>query len=115
GLPPHYSSVIAGIEDDDMQAVMNRRYAGNYLGETTLLEAARAKGYSTAAVGKHGPVGLQDVTSRDGLGSIVIDDATGGGDGGMGIPLAPNVAAAIKAAGLLTVAPDRGLNGSGGA
>jgi arylsulfatase A-like enzyme len=115
GLPPPYSSVIAGIEDDDMQAAMNQRYAGNYLGETTLLEAARAKGYATAAIGKHGPVGLQDVTSRDGLGSIVIDDATGGRDGGAGIPLARDVLQAIKAAGLPGAVPDRGLNGWGGA
>lgn len=115
GFAPPNGSSIAGIEDDDMQALMNQRYAGNYLGETTLLEAARAKGYATAAVGKHGPVGLQDVVSRDGLGSIVIDDATGGGDGATGIPLAPDIAAAIKAAGLPTTAPDRGLNGWGGA
>jgi arylsulfatase A-like enzyme len=47
--PPPFGSAIAGIEDDDMQKAMNERYGGNYLGETTLLQAARAKGYATAA------------------------------------------------------------------
>ena len=113
-LPPPYGSVLAAIEDDDLQAVLNARFAGNYLGETTLLEAARAKGYATAALGKHGPTALQDVTSRDGKGTIEIDDDTGGRDGGHGIPLAPDITAAIKAAGLETLPPDRGLNGGGG-
>jgi arylsulfatase A-like enzyme len=114
-FPPPFGSAIAGIEDDDMQKVMNQRYGGNYLGETTLLQAARAKGYATAAIGKHGPTAIQDVTSRDGLGTIEIDDDTGGRDGGHGIPLAPEITAAIKAAGLETLPPDRGLNGGGGA
>jgi arylsulfatase A-like enzyme len=113
-FPPPYGSVMAGIEDDDMQALMNQRYAGNFLGETTLLAAARAKGYATAALGKHGPTGLQDVTSRDGKGTIEIDDDTGGRDGGHGVPLAAEITAAIKAAGLEALPPDRGLNGGGG-
>jgi arylsulfatase A-like enzyme len=115
GFPPPYGSVLAGLEDDDLQRLLNQRYAGNYLSETTLLQAARAKGYATAAVGKHGPTAIQDVVSRDGLGTIVIDDATGGRDGSAGIPLASEVAAAMKAAGLAVAAPDRGLNGGGGA
>jgi arylsulfatase A-like enzyme len=114
-FPPPFGSAIAGIEDDDMQKVMNARYGGNYLGEATLLQAARAKGFATAAIGKHGPTAIQDVTSRDGLGTIEIDDDTGGRDGGHGIPLAPEITAAIKAAGLETLPPDRGLNGGGGA
>ena len=114
-FPPPFGSALAGIEDDDMQAQMNGRYEGNYLGEMTLLQAARAKGYATAAIGKHGPTALQDVTSRDGLGTIEIDDDTGGRDGGHGIPLAPEITAALKAAGLETLPPDRGLNGGGGA
>ncbi|HZZ67800.1 MAG TPA: alkaline phosphatase family protein [Phenylobacterium sp.] len=114
-FPPPAGTAIAGIEDDDMQALMNRRYAGDYLGEVTLLQAARAKGYATAAIGKHGPTAIQDVTSRDGRGTIEIDDDSNGGDGGHGIPLDPQVAAAIKAAGLEAATPDRGLNAGGGA
>ncbi len=113
-FPPPYGTAIAGIEDDDMQGLMNERYAGNYLGETTLLQAARAKGYAVAALGKHGPVGIQDVTSRDGRGVIELDDDTGGRDGGHGIPLDAQVAQAIKAAGLESLPPDRGLNAGSG-
>lgn len=114
-LPAPYGSSLAGIEDDDLQLLLNQRFAGNYLGETTLLAAARAKGYSVAALGKHGPTAIQDVASRDGKGVIELDDDTGGRDGGHGIPLDPQIAAAIKAAGLEALPPDRGLNGGGGA
>jgi hypothetical protein len=114
-LAPPYGTALAALEDDDLQKIMNARFGGNYLGETTLLAAARAKGYATAAIGKHGPTAIQDVASRDGLGVIEIDDDTGGRDGGHGIPLAAEITAAIKAAGLETLPPDRGLNGGGGA
>lgn len=113
-LPPPYGSPLVAIEDDDLQQLLNQRYSGNYLGETTLLAAARAKGYAVAALGKHGPTAIQDVTSRDGKGVIELDDDTGGRDGGHGIPLDPQVAAAIKAAGLEGLPPDRGLNGGTG-
>ena len=106
--------VVAPFEDDAVLADMNERYGGDYLGETSLLAAARAQGFSTAAIGKLGPTAIQDVTQRDGAGTIVIDDSTGlkAPDG---VALAPDVAAAIKAAGLPIDAPDRGLNGSSGA
>ncbi|WP_374574709.1 alkaline phosphatase family protein [Phenylobacterium sp.] len=104
-----YASQVQALEDDDVLGLMNERFDGNYLGETSLLQAARAQGYSTAVIGKLGPVGVQDVTARDGNGTIVIDDATGWKEFG-GLPLAPDVAAAIKAAGLPAQAADRGLN-----
>ena len=108
-----YGSSLAAVEDDVMLGLLNKRFGGNYLGETSLLAAARAKGFSTAVLGKNGPVGVQDVTARDGVASIIIDDQTG--PNAEGIPLAPDVAAAMKAAGLQSSAPDRGLNGWGGA
>ena len=108
-----YSTPIASVEDDVVLGLMNDRFGGNYLNETSLLQAARAKGFSTAAIGKLGPVGIQDVTARDGLGTVIIDDSTG--IPAAGIPLSAEVVAAIKAAGLATSAPDRGLNGSPGA
>jgi arylsulfatase A-like enzyme len=110
---PPYGSPLAAVEDDVMLGLLNERFGGNYLGETTLLAAARAKGFSTAVIGKNGPVGVQDVTARDGQATIIVDDQTGFND--EGVPLAPDVKAAIKAAGLQTSAPDRGLNGWGGA
>jgi arylsulfatase A-like enzyme len=114
GFGPPYGSSLAAVEDDAMLGLLNGRFGGNYLGETTLLQAARAKGFSTAAIGKHGPTAIQDVTARDGTSTIVVDDATGRRDDG-GIPLSADIKAAIRAAGLETAAPDRGLNGGGGA
>ncbi len=106
---PPYASAIAPLEDDVILGLMNQRYGGNYLNETSLLQAARANGFSTAAIGKLGPIEVQDVTARDGDGTIVIDDLTGY-PGDEGVKVAPDVMAAIKAAGLPTTAPDRGLN-----
>ena len=40
---------------------LNDRFGGDYLHETSLLAAARAAGFSTAAIGKLGPAGVQDV------------------------------------------------------
>jgi arylsulfatase A-like enzyme len=101
---------LAGLENDEVLGGMNKRYGGDYLNETTLLAAARARGFSTAAIGKLGPTAIQDVTERDGVRTIVIDDDTGRG----GIPLSPDIARAIKAIGLDPQAEDRGLNGDPG-
>ncbi len=112
-FPPPAGSALVGVEDDVMLGLLNGRYGGNFLGATTLMEAARAKGYATAAMGKIGPTAIQDVTARDGVQTIVIDDSSGFRD--EGLPVAPDILAAIKAAGLERPTPDRGLNGSGGA
>ena len=61
-FPAPNSSLLGDFEDDAMLGLMNQRFGGNYLGETSLLQAARAKGYATAALGKEGPVGVQDVS-----------------------------------------------------
>jgi len=104
-------SRLANLEDDETLGNMNARFGGNYLNETSLLAAARAAGFSTAVIGKQGPAAIQDVTARDGAATIVIDDVTGYPGG---IPLAPDVAKAIKAIGLDPQAEDRGLNGDPG-
>ncbi|RAK60421.1 alkaline phosphatase family protein [Phenylobacterium hankyongense] len=112
-FPAPYGSPMAPVEDDVMLGLLNERFGGNYLGHTSLLQAARAKGFATVALGKLGPIAIQDVTARDGTGTIVIDDATGSPE--RGVKLAPEIAAAIKAAGLPTTAPSRGPNGQAGA
>jgi len=112
GAPVNAS--VAPVEDDDAIGLMNQRFGGDYLGETSLLEAARAKGYSTAAIGKLGPTAVQDVADRNGQ-SIVIDDATGYRQAvGGGLPLPAGLAAAMAKAGVEPQARDRGLNGSPG-
>jgi len=112
-FPPPFATPFAALEDDTVLDLMNQRYGGDYLGRTSLLRAAQAKGYATAVIGKLGPAAIQDVTAR-GSGTIVIDDSTGLSTG-EGVPLAPDVVAAIKAAKLPAVAPDRGLNSWPGA
>jgi arylsulfatase A-like enzyme len=104
-------SPLAGLENDEVLGGMNKRYGGNYLNETSLLAAARARGFSTAAIGKLGPAAIQDVTARTGAATIVIDDSTGFPDG---IPLADDIKQAIKSIGLAPQAEDRGLNGDPG-
>jgi len=78
------ASGIPFIENDEVLGDLDDHFEGNYLGEDTLLALARAKGYSTAAIGKLGPVAIQDVTQlapMDGRfnvpQTIIIDDATG--------------------------------------
>ncbi len=87
------------IEDDEVLAELDAQTGGNYLGEATLLAVARARGFSTAAVGKVGPTLIQDVTQGDRSvkmpATIFIDDRTGTGKG---VPLAPAIATALTAA-----------------
>ncbi|HEY4394574.1 MAG TPA: alkaline phosphatase family protein [Polyangia bacterium] len=85
------------VEDDQVLAELDGQFAGNYLGEETLLALARSKGFSTAAIGKLGPVFVQDASQGDRSVStpatIFIDDRTGSGKG---LALDPEVAAALK-------------------
>jgi arylsulfatase A-like enzyme len=97
GNPP-----VAPLEDDTVLGAMNDRFGGNYLNETSLVAAARTAGFATAVMGKVGPTAIQDVTQRDGTGTIVIDDAF---NTPKGITIAPDILAAIKAAGLADTAP----------
>src|SRR3954462_4728215 len=87
---------------------------GDYLNEETVLRMARAKGYSTAGLGKLGPTLMFDHTDKigaDGLHSIVIDDATGGKNG---VPLSQEMQAALTKANLPLATPSRGDNGKSG-
>jgi arylsulfatase A-like enzyme len=104
-------SPFAPVEDDEVLGGLNALYGGDYLNETSIMAQARKAGYATAAIGKVGPIAIQDVTARDGTASLIIDDSTGYPGG---LPLPADVIAAIKAAGLPATAEDRGLNGSPG-
>jgi arylsulfatase A-like enzyme len=101
--------MTASLEDDEQLALVNARYGGNYLNETSLVAAARAAGYATAVIGKQGPAAVNDIAALRAGEGILIDDNTGWRDLG-GAKLPPDLVAAIKAAGLDAQAPDRGLN-----
>ena len=74
------------LENDTVLDEMNQKFGGNYLDETTLLAAARAKGWQTAVVGKEGPARIQDSTAdADGGQTLILDDSTGH-EGGLGLP-----------------------------
>ena len=90
------------VENDAILGEMNAHFGGNYLNEESLLAAARKAGLATAAIGKTGPTAIQDVTARDGKTTIVIDDAVGTATG---LPLPPDIAAAMKEAGVAGTAP----------
>lgn len=103
-LPAPASSSLADLEDNVVLGLVNQRFGGNYLGETSLIAAARQAGLATAVVGKLGPSAIQDVTARNGE-TLIIDDGTG--HGAQSLPLPPDVVAAMKVAGLDPVAPSR--------
>jgi Type I phosphodiesterase / nucleotide pyrophosphatase len=111
-----YSSVPAGdtvvpfIENDAVLGDIDDHFNGDYLNEETLLKMARAKGFSTAAIGKLGPTLLFDHTDR-GKNTIVIDDSTGGKSG---TPLSDEIKDALTKAGLPLTTPSRGDNAKAG-
>jgi len=79
-------STLGFLENDTVLDEMNQKFGGNYLDETTLLAAARAKGWQTAIVGKEGPARIQDSTAdADGGQTLILDDSTGH-EGGLGLP-----------------------------
>jgi len=111
---PAGDTVVPFIENDAVLADVDEHFGGDYLNEETILKMARAKGFSTAAIGKVGPTLLFDHTDRadrPGLHSIVIDDSTGGKNG---VPLSEEMKAALTKANLPLAAPSRGENGKSG-
>jgi arylsulfatase A-like enzyme len=89
-------------EDDILLGDLAAHFGGNYLNETSFLAAARQAGFATAAIGKVGPTAIQDITQRDGNGTIIIDDAL---NTPKGITVSPAIDDAIKTASLSPTAP----------
>jgi predicted AlkP superfamily pyrophosphatase or phosphodiesterase len=115
-----YTSAPAGdttvpfLENDAVLGDVDEHFGGNYLDEDTLLKLARAKGFSTAAIGKVGPAYLFDHTDHPGkIGAhtIVVDDSTGAKNG---VPLSEEMQDALAKANLPLTAPSRGDNGKAG-
>jgi len=117
-LPPLKSEPgkVHFMESDLVLKDTNDIYGGNYLNEMSFLRLARDNGYKTAAIGKEGPVLIQDIAAADGNSTLFIDDATGTHfEKGRAISVPADILDAMKAAGLETTARDRGLNQSAGA
>lgn len=110
-VPSANDSVTPFLEDDGVLGDIDEHFGGNFLDEEALIAAAAKAGYSTAAIGKLGPVGIQSSTQHDGKDTIVVDDHTGHKGG---FPLQADVASALQEAGLPTVTPGRGANGKAG-
>jgi hypothetical protein len=107
-------TVTPFLESDPVLHDVDEHFGGDYLNEETILKMARAKGFSTAAIGKLGPTLIFDHTDKigtDGLHSIVIDDSTGGKGG---VPLSDEMKAALANANLPLEAPSRGDNAKAG-
>ena len=122
-IPPNATTVTPFIEYDPALKDINGApgFQGNFLGPDTLLAAARRAGFSTAAIGKLGPAGLQDLGVFDGGGSILVDDSTGstariGPDSALeGARLPPDIEDRIaRLIGPQVMAPGRGENGRTG-
>jgi len=110
-VPGANSSSTPFLENDAVLGDVDEHFAGNYLDEATILKLARDKGYSTASVGKIGPVLIFDPTERSGEQTIIVDDATGTPKG---IPLSADLTQRLQAANLPLAAPGRGANGAAG-
>ena len=111
---PADGTVTPFLEINPVILDADEHFGGDYLNEETVLKMARAKGFSTAALGKVGPTLIFDHTDKigaEGAHSIVIDDATGGKNG---VPLSEEMKAALTKAGLPLATPARGDNGKAG-
>src|SRR6516162_8646570 len=110
-VPGAAGSMTPFLENDAVLGDIDAHFAGNYLDEATILKLARDKGYSSASIGKVGPVLIFDPTERSGEKTIIVDDATGTPKG---IPLSADLTQRLQAASLAVASPTRGANGAPG-
>jgi len=99
------------IENDPILGEVDAHFSGNFVDEDSILLIARNQGFSTAAIGKVGPVLMFDHTERSGEKTITVDDSTGTP---AGIPLSQDLKDALTKIGLPLAAPSRGDNGKAG-
>jgi len=121
GFPIFGDGAVAGkaaatttpfLENNLVLADIDEHFAtGNFLNEESLLAVARRQGFRTAAIGKHGPVAIQDVAQLRLVNgrlteptTVFIDDETGAA---AGVPLSAEVSLALNAAGLAATPPTR--------
>lgn len=119
-ISPQNSTVTPFIEYDPALKDINNGpgFPGGFIAPETLLTAARRAGFSTAAIGKLGPAGLQNLAALNGDGSILVDDSTGSAapDGMLeGALLPPEIENDIaRLIGPRVATPARGENGKTG-
>ena len=104
-------SLTPFLESNPVLGDVDEHFAGDYIDELTVLKAAREQGFSTAIVGKLGPVLVFDHTNRSGAPTIVVDDSTGSANG---IPVPAEITQRLADLGLPTKTPSRGDNGTAG-
>ena len=110
-VPGAGNTLTPFLESDPVLGDVDEHFAGDYLDEETLLKAARAQAFNTAAIGKLGPTLEFDHTERSGQKTVIVDDQTGSK---LGIPLADWMAEPMQREGLALAAPSRGANGQAG-
>jgi hypothetical protein len=110
-VAPAGNTVTPFIENDTVLGDIDEHFGGSFISEESILAAARAKGLSTAAIGKLGPTLLFDHTARSGAQTVIVDDWTGTP---RGIPLSQEIKDALAAAELPLATPPRGANGDRG-
>ncbi|NEU74276.1 alkaline phosphatase family protein [Hassallia byssoidea VB512170] len=105
------NSLVPFLENNAVLKEVNKQFGNNFINEESLLATARKANFSTAAVGKIGPVLIQDVTHQKGEPTIIFDDATGTPTG---IALSEEITPLLTKASLPTATPSRGANGKPG-
>lgn len=105
------NTIVPFLENDAVLREVNQQFGNNFLNEVSLLGIAKKSGFSTAAVGKLGPVLIQDVTQETGEPTIIIDDSTGTSTG---IPLSEEIRKLLTQNSLPLITPSRGENGKAG-
>jgi arylsulfatase A-like enzyme len=102
------------LEHDGVLRDVKAHFGDGYMGETSLLAAARAAGMTTAVIGKIGPAAIQDITAMTPTDSttdgIIVDDGANYAIGLDGRPtgfvkIGDDLAERIAAAGLPGKAP----------
>jgi len=80
-----HNATLTFLEDDAILHDVKTHFGAEYLGQTTLMQAARAHGMTTVVMGKVGPAAIQDLGALDGQ-AILIDDAVGRAANSEGMP-----------------------------
>lgn len=88
-------AAVVFVENDAVLKELKAHFGAGYLGQQSLVEAARAAGMGTAVIGKTGPAAIQDIDALNGNGTL-LDDSTGKPDSP--VVLDPDLATAIKSA-----------------